>query len=162
MNMFQSIFMKAIYLTIFFTVTATALEDSDSILQIVDSGSSNTAGYTIQLQQNGTVTWTIRHRSHAMIFTTATGPTITSTQMNIQFLPVLVENVFENVRRALPFNQYPTRFCIKSVSFGTSLNIFYQEQQSPDLNCPLEDSRLISLNKAAREIISVLHINTLV
>lgn len=134
-----------------------AFSDSSSeTVRIVNSGSSNTAGYTIDLQEDGTVSWTVADRPHSILSTTAPSPTNMTSQISI----ALTNAVFRSVKQASPLNQFPIHFCIKSVSFGTMLHVIYHGEQSPDLNCPLEDARLVALNKAVREVISLLHINT--
>ena len=131
------------------------------IVRIVNSGSTNTNGYVIELQQDGIVKWTVGSRFQPISSTTPSTPLTSTAAMSIRLPMALVSSVFQNVQQALPLNQFPSKFCIKSVSFGTSLHVTFNGQQSPDLNCPLEDSRLISLNKVVREVVSVLHINTL-
>ena len=136
-------------------VSSFELNNKPVLVKIVNSGSSNTAGYVIELLEDGTVTLTVAPRRQPILSSTQSNPTRASIS------PDLVNQLRQSVEQALPFDQYTSRFCIKSVSFGTALHLIYQNQQSPDLNCPLEDGRLVSLNKVVREVISVLHINTL-
>ncbi|CAF3803997.1 unnamed protein product [Rotaria sp. Silwood1] len=142
-------------------VATVSSSDERNIVRIINSGSTNTNGYAIELHREGIVKWSVTHRGHQISSTTPSTPSSTTTQMSIRLPSALVISVFQALQQASPLNQYPPIFCIKSVSFGTTLHVIYNGQQSPDLDCPLEDSRLISLNKAVREVISFLHINTL-
>ncbi|CAF0889185.1 unnamed protein product [Rotaria sordida] len=155
--------MRSSILLILVVTVCIAIVSSDSehnIVRIVNSGSTNTAGYTIELRRDGIVRWTVAHR-RPLLITTPSTPSSTTSVMSIRLSSALTNSVFESVQAALPLSQFPPKFCIKSVSFGTSLHVIYNGEQSPDLNCPLEDVRLIALNKAIREVISVLQINTL-
>lgn len=149
----------SIIIALVFVATVLSINDNE-IVRIVNSGSSNFGGYTIELQQNGIVKWTVGYRFRPISSTTPSTSVTSTPQMSIRLPSGLVANVFQKVRQALPLNQFPANFCIKSVSFGTSLHLSYNGQQSPDLNCPLKDSRLISLNKVVREVVSALHIES--
>ncbi|CAF3330535.1 unnamed protein product [Rotaria socialis] len=144
-----------IILAVFFALVSS--NNENNIIQIINSGSTNTAGYIIELQRDGNVKWTVAPRTHQVFSTT---PSSTTTQNSIQLSLSRTNNIFQAAEQALPFSQYAPIFCIKSVSFGTTLHVTYNEQQTPDLSCPLKDQRLINLNKYIHELISDLHINT--
>ena len=145
-----------ILLAIFFTFVSSN-NDHDTI-QIINSGSTNTAGYVIELQRNGLVKWTVAPRRHIVIDST---PSSTTTQNSIQIPLVRANSIFESVEQALPFTQYKPIGCVKSVSFGTRLFVAYNGQQTPDISCPLKDQRLVLLSKYVRELIAELNINTM-
>ncbi|CAF0806133.1 unnamed protein product [Rotaria sordida] len=144
-----------IILAIFFTFVSS--NNENNIIRITNSGSTNTAGYVIELYRNGLVKWTVAPRHHPSFSTT---PNSTTAQNSIQLSLFRTNNIFQAVEQASPFNQYEPIFCIKSVSFGTKLHVTYNEQQTPDLNCPQRDQRLIVLSKSINELITDLHINT--
>lgn len=128
--------------------------ENDSI-QIINSGSTNTAGYVIELQRNGLVKWNVAPRSHLILSST-------DSPSNLRQLPLAqANNIFETIDSAFPFNQYSPVYCIKSVSFGTTLRVTYKGQQTPDLNCPMKVEQLANLSKYIHELIADLHIQTL-
>lgn len=137
--------------------TFVSSNNENNVVRIVNSGSTNTAGYVIELQRNGLVHWTVGPR-HQPIFSTT--PSSSTTPNNIQLSSSRTNNIFQAVEQASPFNQYASVFCIKSVSFGTTLHLNYNGQESPDLSCPLKDQRLVILSKYIHDLIADLHINT--
>ena len=146
-----------IILAIIFTVVSSNNENNN-IVRIVNSGSTNTASYVIELQRNGLVQWTVVPRFRPIA---STMPSSTSAQNTLRLPTQRANEIFQSIEQALPFTQYKPVFCAKSVSFGTSLHVTYNEQQTPDLNCPVTDERLISLSKSIHDLIGDLHIQTI-
>jgi hypothetical protein len=144
-----------ILLALIFTFVSS--NNDNDIVRIINSGSTNTAGYVIELQRNGLVQWTVAPR-----FRPTLSPVSSSTTAQNQIrLPTLrANNIFQAVEEASPFDQYEPVFCGKSVSFGTTLHVTYNGQQTPDLNCPMKDQRLVDLSKYIHDLIADLHINT--
>ena len=138
--------------------TSISSNNEIDLIRIVNSGSTNTAAYTIELQRNGLVQWTVTPRLHPVL---STVPTSTVTPNQSRLPTVRAKTVFQAVEQAYPFTQYKPVFCMKSVSFGTELNVIYNGQQTPDLNCPMDDQRLVNLSKEINDLITDLHINTL-
>ncbi len=149
--------MTMISVIIFSILFAFVSSSNENIVRITNSGSTNTAGYVIELQRNGYVKWTVAPRSR---FIQSTTPSSTTTQNSIQLPLVRANTIFQAIEQAAPFNRYPPAFCIKSVSFGTALFATYNGQQTPDLNCPIEDQRLAVLSEQIHGLISDLNINT--
>ncbi|CAF0916158.1 unnamed protein product [Adineta steineri] len=145
-----------IILAIFFTFVSSSNENN---IVITNSGSTNTAGYVITVQPNGRCSWKVTpHGAHLLMSTT---PSSTTTQTSIQLSLARTKNMFQIAQEAQPFNQYPSTGCIKSVSFGTTLHVAYNGQQTPDLSCPLKDQRLINFNNVIQELIKDLNIHTM-
>lgn len=86
---------------------------------IVNSGSTNTAGYTLRIYADGTT---------ALL------------QANIpqhkRIARALVDHFFADLRAAGPLDALPSTFCMKSASFGTTMTISYRGKTSPDVSCP--------------------------
>ncbi|CAF0828913.1 unnamed protein product [Adineta ricciae] len=141
---------------IFGIVSASTNKDS---IRIVNSGSTNTAGYTITVERTGSVTWIVAPRVRPVISST-TPASSTTTRNSIQLSASRTNAIFEAVQQTLPFTQYKPVFCVKSVSFGTTLHVQYRGEQTPDLSCPLKDERLIILSKYVQSLIADLHIQT--
>lgn len=135
-----------------FLTLLSVLVSADDNIEIVNSGSTNTAGYTITLQRTGTVTWTVSSRFRPNSPASSNTTQISSTRM---------ASIFQAVEAASPLSQYQPVFCVKSVSFGTTLHLQYRGQQSPDLSCPVKDTPLLVVKKYVQELIGELRINTL-
>jgi hypothetical protein len=95
---------------------------------IVNSGSTNTMGYTIEVRSDGTGSVTIQ-RGSAKTFHLANG-------VDVKFFADLAA-----ARATLT----PAGGCIKSASFGTSTRIAWQGWTSPDLECPAPNAKLSAL-----------------
>ncbi len=95
-----------------------ATPDTDG-LTIVNSGSTNMAGYRIEVLPNGNMAY-------------ASGTSITSGT-----LPAAVtQKLFGDVRAAVPFAQLGLKPCPKSASFGSTTVLTYKNQTTPDISCP--------------------------
>lgn len=150
---------KILFVLIAICFALVSSNNDHDIVRIINSGSTNTAGYVIELQRNGHIQWTVARRNHPILSTTTAASSTTTTQNSVQ-LPSFTNAIFEAVEQASPFTQFPPKSCIKSVSFGTTLHVTYNGQQTPDLSCPLTDARLIVLSKNIHELIAKLQIKT--
>ena len=92
---------------------------------IVNSGSTNSYGYTIQISSDGKGTVTLQERggSAARAAKPFTVPAAVATRFFADLTAARKGNV-----TAAP--------CMKSASFGTSTHITWQGWVSPDLSCP--------------------------
>jgi len=144
-----------IIFAILFTFASSSNEGN--IIKITNSGSTNTAGYVIELQRNGHVKWTVARRR---VFIDPTTPSSTTGQNSIQLPSLRTNAIFQAAEDASPFNQYPHSSCGKSVSFGTTLYVTYNGQETPDISCPIKDAKLALFSEKIHELISDLNINT--
>jgi hypothetical protein len=96
---------------------------------IVNSGSTNSYGYTIKVWSDGTGSLTLQPRGSSTTSTPKafTVPTATATRF------------FSDLAAARKGNA-ATVPCMKSASFGSTTRISWQGWQSPDLSCPAKDS----------------------
>jgi hypothetical protein len=86
---------------------------------IVDSGSTNRAGYRLRVYASG---WSALQQGDVAIK---------------KHLPVeLVKRFFADLNAAGPLDRLPTARCMKSISFGSSTRVAYRDKMSPDLACP--------------------------
>jgi hypothetical protein len=85
---------------------------------IVNSGSTNTLGFTLTLAENGAATLEQGN----------------STQQK-QLSTAIVGRFFAALRGSGPLDALPATQCIKSASFGTTTRIFYGGKASPDISC---------------------------
>ena len=86
---------------------------------IVNSGSTNSAGYRLRVYADGT---TALQQGDAAI------------RKRVAF--ALVKRFFADLRAAGALDELPPAACMKSASFGSSTHIAYRGKMSPDLACP--------------------------
>jgi hypothetical protein len=86
---------------------------------ILDTGSTNTAGYRIVVQRSGSA-------EYIAGATRATGNVPADT----------VAKFFDDIGNAMPLSKLPIAPCMKSASFGTSRFVWWHGQRSPDITCP--------------------------
>ncbi|HLJ82569.1 MAG TPA: hypothetical protein VKT51_00165 [Candidatus Eremiobacteraceae bacterium] len=84
---------------------------------ILNTGSTNALGYRIVLQRSGAAEYV-----HGDKRATANVPEAITTK-------------FFTDMQALPLRSYPMIHCMKSVSFGTSLYVWWKGARSQDLTC---------------------------
>jgi hypothetical protein len=85
---------------------------------ILNTGSTNALGYRIVIQQSGAAEY------------------IKGDKRATAIVPAAVTNkFFTDVRTAMPLRNHPMIHCMKSVSFGTSLFIWWKGARSYDLTC---------------------------
>ncbi len=86
---------------------------------IVNSGSTNSAGYRLRVYAGGT---TALQQGDAAIR---------------KHVPLaLVKRFFADLRAAGALDALPRAACMKSASFGSSTHVAYRGKTSPDLSCP--------------------------
>jgi hypothetical protein len=86
---------------------------------IINSGSTNTCSYRIDVWDNGHVNYRVCGRW---------GRQAISSSLAAQF--------FADLDAAAPLNELPFIRCQKSISFGSITLITYAGARSPDLSCP--------------------------
>jgi hypothetical protein len=96
---------------------------------IVNSGSTNSYGYSIQVWSDGTASVTMQRRG-----------TTVGTSKAFTVPAATVTRFFDDLAAARKDNA-ATVPCMKSVSFGTTMRITWQGWTSPDLSCPPKDAR---------------------
>lgn len=118
---------------------------------IVNSGSTNTAGFQIVVDKSGKAEYTSQPRRIGMDRDEAP-KTISKT------IPKsLAERLYADVIAASPLSSLPPWHCAKSVSFGTRLTIRFGDDESPDLSCgDGGNSKLRVLIHDANEIVKIL------
>ncbi|GAC1304863.1 MAG: hypothetical protein NVSMB21_05850 [Vulcanimicrobiaceae bacterium] len=110
---------------------------------IVNSGSTNAAGYRIAIRPDASADVTVAG--------TTERATIGAPQARWLFL---------KLRGARPLAELAGGSCMKSMSFGTSTTIAFDGETTPDLSCP-GDATTRELGRIADVIVARLHISTL-
>jgi hypothetical protein len=107
---------------------------------ILNTGSTNTSGYRIVVQKSGNAEYVVGdQRAKATVPDT------------------IVSKFFSDLADATPLQELQSAACMKSVSFGTSVFVYWNHQRSPDLTCP-GDARGTALESDAQAIAQALHI----
>ena len=117
---------------------------------IVNSGSTNTPGYKIVVERDGTAVYTPTPR----------GSSQSGSQQQVELMkrklpPAVVQHLYSDLDAARPFSDLPRPRCVKSVSFGTRLTIEFKGDETPDLNCPTgQNAKLEALTQDAKQIVA--------
>jgi hypothetical protein len=101
---------------------------------IVDSGSTNTSGYKIELWSDGNALFTIQNRFGATY----------GTSKPFTVSPPIAQRFFADLKAARDGNALGTP-CMKSASFGTTTHAQWHGWTSPDLDCPAENALTAAL-----------------
>lgn len=105
---------------------------------IEDTGSTNRPGLRVTLDRDGNATVEAR------------GGEVQHVKLREQ----LCDQFIRDLKDMGPLSAIPTRHCIKSVSFGSSLFVEYDGHRSPDLSCPGQaEPRIDVLQKNAQQIL---------
>jgi hypothetical protein len=97
--------------------------DSAGEALIIDSGSTNREGYRLRVYASG---WTALQQGDVPV--------------KKRVPAALVKRFFADLKAAGPLDRLTTMHCMKSVSFGSSMQIGYGGKLSPDLTCPSSSS----------------------
>src|ERR1700730_1777447 len=107
---------------------------------ILNTGSTNSSGYRIVVQESGI----------AEYITDAT-------RAEVRVPASIASKFFGDLHAAAPLQNLPHVPCMKSISFGTSLFVYWDHSRSPDLSCP-SDERGKALEFDAQTVAAALHI----
>jgi hypothetical protein len=123
------------------TVAATSLWSADSAV-IVQSGSTNSAGFRIVVEKSGKAAYT---------------PMAAKSRPKTQKIARdLARRFYADLGAAGPLTVLPKPRCMKSASFGTTLTVELAGQTSPDLSCgDGGNARLKALIQDTNEIVSL-------
>lgn len=114
--------------TILFGALACAACYGQSVV-IVNSGSTNTAGFQIVVEPSGKAEYTAQPRR------TVIRPGQPPKTVDKTIPKALAKSLFDDVAAAHPLSALPVGHCAKSVSFGTRLTVQFGSEASPDLSC---------------------------
>jgi hypothetical protein len=116
---------------------------------IVDSGSTNTNRFRILVDRSGKTQFVTV--PHGRPIQPAEPP---ETAMGT--IPAaLASRLYADLDAAWPISSLPAPHCAKSASFGTTLTIEFDSQQTPDLNCgDGKNPKLRALIEDAKQIVS--------
>jgi hypothetical protein len=103
--------------------------EAESVAAILSSGSTNVAGYRIDLERSGSATYTpIANRLNP--------EASAELEPRRHLIPhSLVQRFYADLQKAQPLASLPRQRCMKSASFGLTLVIQLGDQETPDLAC---------------------------
>ncbi|MBV8844131.1 MAG: hypothetical protein JO307_15090 [Bryobacterales bacterium] len=134
-------------------VPLAAIAQSRGEAVIVNSGSTNTAGFRIVIGENGDAQYTVMPRRF--------GPPAQSEPVRRKLPEALAQRFFSHLDSAKPLANLPHERCAKSASFGTSLTIEFGGERTPDLSCPdPQDPHIQTLMRDAEEITKIFQTST--
>lgn len=114
---------------LFFALAANAcVSAAASAATIVNSGSTNTLGFSIAVGSDGSAALTMQQTTKKFHLSDAT-----------------LKKFFSDLAAARKATNAPASGCIKSVSFGSATRIAWQGWTSPDLECPASNSEIAAL-----------------
>ncbi len=99
-----------------------------SLAIIINSGSTNIAGYVLRVRNDG---WTTLEQNGAT--------------QHKRVDQALAARLFADLRAAGPLDALPRAMCMKSTSFGSVTTVSYRGARSPDLSCPGSSSAQTAL-----------------
>ncbi|MGC1379844.1 MAG: hypothetical protein WA814_02330 [Candidatus Baltobacteraceae bacterium] len=117
---------------------------------IVDSGSTNTQGYKIQVWSDNTASITMQSRAGAA----------ESTPKAFNVPAETAAKLFADLAAARKA-RVTSGPCMKSASFGTTTHVTWQDWVSPDLDCPPNDALTAALVKDVEAIRQASGLNSL-
>lgn len=110
-----------------FAATILCIGCSAQSVTIVNSGSTNTAGFQIVVEKSGKSEYTSQPRR----IDQGAAPKATIKKI----AKSLAARLYKDVAAARPLTSLPAPHCMKSASFGTRLTIRLGDDESPDLSC---------------------------
>lgn len=114
-------------------------------ITIVNSGSTNTAGFEIAVRKSGAAEYTSHPRRGEA-----------PAEIHKTLPQSLADQLYVDVNAAQPLDSLPARHCVKSVSFGTRTYIDAGGQESPDLSCgDGGNAKLRALIRDSNQIIEI-------
>jgi hypothetical protein len=117
---------------------------------IVNSGSTNTAGFRISVNPSGDAEYTVTPRRSGPKSGEKPAP---ATQ---HISDGLAKRLFSDLEAAQPLASLPQPRCAKSASFGTRLTIEFGDSETPDLSCgDADNAKLRALIQDATEVVAM-------
>jgi hypothetical protein len=122
--------------------------EAESAAVILSSGSTNVAGYRIEVEKSGSARYTqLANRVN---------PATPEPRQRLIPEP-LVQRFYAGLNAAQPLNSLPQQRCLKSASFGSTLLVQFGDQKTPDLACgDGGNAKLRTLIRDVNEIVKLM------
>jgi hypothetical protein len=133
-----------------FICAASVTIAADAPAVIVNSGSTNTAGFRLTLTRSGEAEYTPMARKYGPQGASPTEP------VRRKIPDVLAQRFYANLDAAKPLSELPKERCMKSASFGTTTMIQFGGEATPDLSCPgAQNPHTQALMRDVNEIVKI-------
>lgn len=130
-------------------LSAFVSEQADTA-EIVDSGSTNTAGFRIHVDRAGRAEYKAVPRKNSAQTDANSG------NKRRQLSRELADRFYSDLEAAKPLSSLPDQHCMKSASFGTTMSVEFAGEKTPDLSCgDGGDPKLQAIIRDANEIIKL-------
>jgi len=122
---------------------------------IVNSGSTNRAGFRILVERSGNAVYNLtRPRGYQHAGSQPVEP------IRRTLPDDLVQRFYSDLEAATPLSALPEKGCPKSVSFGTVTTIEFNGEKSPDLSCRnAQNTHIQALMGDTDKIVEMFHVN---
>jgi hypothetical protein len=107
---------------------------------ILNTGSTNSVGYRIVIQSNGSAEYVNGH-----------------TRATAHVSLAVASKFYADMQAAMPLSLVHVEPCMKSASFGSSTFLWWRGQRSPDISCP-GSATSKTLNDDAAAVAAALHL----
>jgi hypothetical protein len=105
-------------------LAAVVLQAAADRAVIVNSGSTNKAGFRIEVERSGEAEYTSTPRGQA------------AERVQRKVPDALLQRFYADLEAAHPLSALPAERCAKSVSFGTKTIVELGTERTPDISCP--------------------------
>jgi hypothetical protein len=106
-------------------LTTVVLQAAADTAVIVNSGSTNRAGFRIEVERSGQAEYTSTPRRGQA-----------AEQVRRKIPDSLLQRFYADLGAAQPLSALPVEHCAKSVSFGTTTTVELGSERTPDISCP--------------------------
>jgi len=110
---------------------------------IIDSGSTNRAGFRIEVGRSGVAEMTSSRRKVNLSVDQAK-------PLQRTLSSAVVQRFYADLEAAKPLGALPGAHCMKSASFGSALTLVLGNEQTPDLSCG--DGRNAAMRNLIRDV----------
>ena len=109
---------------------AASLSAASAPAVILNSGSTNTAGFRLAVEKSGDAEYAPVPRKYGPQSSPPSEPT------RRKLPDALVQRFYSDLESAKPIASLPRERCMKSASFGATTIIQFGGEETPDLSCP--------------------------
>ena len=106
-------------------LAAIVLQAAADTAVIVNSGSTNRAGFRIEVERSGQAEYTSMPRRGQA-----------AEQVRRKVPDALIQRFYADLEAAEPLSALPAEHCAKSVSFGATTTVELGSERTPDISCP--------------------------
>jgi hypothetical protein len=126
-------------------LAAIVLQAAADTAVILNSGSTNRAGFRIEVERSGQAEFTSTPRRGQA-----------AEQVRRKVPDALIQRFYADLEAAQPLSALSAEHCAKSVSFGTTTTVEVGSERTPDISCPnARDPNTKALMRDVDEIVQL-------